>query len=187
MIDSELLIRLARKIKSIRSIKNMTLSDLAKQSHVSKGLLSKIENSHTIPSLPVFLGIIHALDIPLKDFFDGVDLLQGRNYLLVKRTESPQSKATDGFSYLSVMTQNLHENSMQMVILQVAPGARSTPSTTDGHELKYIISGKCDYYLNEEIIHLEEGDSFYFDGSKPHMPVNRGRIPVIMLVIYFLK
>lgn len=189
MVDSELLPRVAKKIKAIRSTRNLTLAELSKQANVSKGLLSKIENSRTTPSLPVFLGIVNALGVSLTDFFEGIDVLQGKEYLLIKRAErqAVQKEDREGFSYWSVMTQHLHGNSMQMVVLQVEPGARSTPSTTDGHELKYIISGQCDYYLNEEIVRLEEGDSFYFDGSKPHMPVNRGMVPVVMLVIYFLK
>ncbi|HEY5823740.1 MAG TPA: XRE family transcriptional regulator [Cyclobacteriaceae bacterium] len=189
MIDSELLPRVAKKIKALRSNKNLTLAELSKQSNVSKGLLSKIENSRTIPSLPVFLGIVNALGVTLKDFFEGMDLLRGREYLLIKKNDRQpiQKEEREGFSYWFIMTQHLPGSSMQLVLLQVAPGARSTPSTTDGHELKYILAGHCDYYINEEIVRLEEGDALYFDGSKPHMPVNRGINPVVMLVIYFLK
>ena len=189
MIDSELLPRVAKKIRALRSNRNLTLAELSKNSNVSKGLLSKIENSRTIPSLPVFLGIVNALGVSLKDFFEGMDLLQGKDYLLIKRgdRQSIQKEDREGFSYSFIMTQQLPGSSMQVVILSVMPGARSTPSSTDGHELKFILSGSCDYYINEEVVRLEEGDAMYFDGSKPHMPVNRGMNPVVMLVIYFLK
>jgi transcriptional regulator with XRE-family HTH domain len=189
MIDSELLPRVAKKIKALRSNQNMTLAELSRSASVSKGLLSKIENSRTVPSLPVFLGIVNALGVSLKDFFDGMDLLRGKEYLLIKKTDRQpmQKEEREGFKYSFVMTQHLPGSSMQAVILSVDPGARSKPFTTDGHELKFILSGYCDYYINEEIIHLEEGDAIYFDGNKSHMPVNRGMVPVVMLVIYFLK
>src|ERR1700755_2246130 len=133
MIDSELLPRVAKKIRALRSNRNLTLAELSKNSNVSKGLLSKIENSRTIPSLPVFLGIVNALGVSLKDFFEGMDLLQGKDYLLIKRgdRQSIQKEDREGFSYSFIMTQQLPGSSMQVVILSVMPGARSTPSSTD--------------------------------------------------------
>lgn len=189
MIDSELLPRVAKKIKALRSNKNLTLAELSKNSNVSKGLLSKIENSRTIPSLPVFLGIVNALGITLKDFFDGMDLLRGKDYLLIKKEDQQiiHKEEREGFSYRFLLSQSVPGSSMEMVLLTVQPGARSKPTITDGHEVKFILSGQCDYYINEEIIHLDEGDTLYFDASKPHMPVNRSPSPVVMLVTYYLK
>jgi transcriptional regulator with XRE-family HTH domain len=189
MLAPEVLPQVAKKIKSIRTKKNLTLLEVSKNSNVSKGLLSKIENSRTIPSLPVFLGIVNALGVNFKDFFDDIDLMQGKEYLLIRDADQhfTQKEGREGFIYKSVLAQNIHSHSIDVVILQVMPGARSTLTTTDGFELKYILKGQCDYYINEQIIHLREGDTLYFDASKPHMPVNRGTDPVVMLVVYFLN
>jgi len=189
MIDSELLPRVAKKIRTIRSSKNLTLADLSQASNVSKGLLSKIENSRTIPSLPVFLGIVNALGVSLKDFFSDMDLMQGKEYLHIKKESrrAMQKEEREGFRYEFIMAQNLQGSAMEAVILTVQPGARSKPTSTDGYEFKLIMSGYCDYYINEDIIRLEEGDAIYFDASRPHMPVNRGAHPVVMLVLYFLN
>ena len=189
MIDSELLPRVAKKIRTLRSNKNLTLAELSKSSNVSKGLLSKIENSRTIPSLPVFLGIVNALGVSLKDFFEGMDLLQGKEYLLIRKDDRQPLHKEDreGFSYRFILAQGIPGSTMEIVILTVQPGARSKPTTTDGFELKYVLAGSCDYYINEEMVRLDEGDVIYFDASKPHMPVNRSSAPVVMMVIYFLK
>lgn len=189
MIDSELLPRVAKKIRTIRQQKNLTLAELSQASDVSKGLLSKIENSRTIPSLPVFLGIINALGVTLKDFFSDMDLMQGKEYVLIKKSQRRpmQKEEREGFTYEFIMAQNLQGSAMEAAILTVQPGARSKPTSTDGYEFKFILSGFCDYYINEEIIRLDEGDAIYFDASRPHMPVNRGSGPVIMMVLYYLK
>ena len=76
-----------KKFRSTRLEKNLTIQQLATRTHVSKGLLSKIENSRTIPSLPVFVTLIQSLEISLKEFFQDMVLANGKNYLLVKKDQ----------------------------------------------------------------------------------------------------
>ena len=75
---------------------------------------------------------------------------------------------------------------METVLLTLRPKAKNKPTTADGFEFKYIVSGDCDYYILDEKIQLQEGDSIYFDASKPHYPVNNTKRKVVMLVHYFL-
>jgi transcriptional regulator with XRE-family HTH domain len=189
MIDADLLPQVAKKIRELRSTRHLSLAELSRLSNVSKGLLSKIENSRTIPSLPVFLGVVNALGVSMKDFFDGMDMLQGKDFLLIKKEQQQviTKENREGFHYQFITAQNIPNSAVEMVILTVMPGARSLPTTTDGYELKYILSGICDYYVNETAVTLEAGDSLFFDARKPHMPVNRGIDPVVMLVLYFLS
>ena len=65
-MNEELLLLLGDKIKTKRTLKNITLEQLATKAGVSKGLISQIENNRTVPSLPVLFNIIHSLDEDLK-------------------------------------------------------------------------------------------------------------------------
>jgi transcriptional regulator with XRE-family HTH domain len=188
MVDNEVVIRIAQKIRSTRLEKNMTIQQLATRTNVSKGLLSKIENSRTVPSLPVFVTLIQSLDISLKEFFRDIVLINGKDYLLVKKDQySPMEReGRVGFNYQHILSQTLTTCTMEAVILEVEPGAKGRPSTTDGYEFKYMISGSCEYQINDETIVLEEGDSIYFDASLPHIPINNTKKKAVMLVIYFI-
>lgn len=57
--------------------------------------------------------------------------------------------------------------------------------TTEGLEFKFVISGKCQYQFNHELIELSAGDAVFFDASTPHLPINPFTKAAIMLVIYF--
>jgi transcriptional regulator with XRE-family HTH domain len=188
MIDNEVVTRIAQKIRTTRLEKNMTIQQLATRTNVSKGLLSKIENSRTLPSLPVFITLIQSLDISLKEFFEDMVLINGKEYLLVKKDQyaAVDREGREGFNYRYVLSQTLTNCSMEVVLLGLEPGAKGRPSTTDGYEYKYIISGNCEYVINDKTIYLEEGDSIYFDASVPHLPINRSKKKVEMLVIYFV-
>jgi transcriptional regulator with XRE-family HTH domain len=188
MVDNEVVSRIAQKIRATRLEKNLTIQQLATRSNVSKGLLSKVENSRTIPSLPVFVSIIQSLDISLKEFFHDMVLTNGKDYLLVKKDDyTPlEREGRSGFHYQFILSQNITNCSMDAVLLTLEPGAKGKPTTTDGYEFKYLLSGSCEYQINNEVILLEEGDSIYFDASIPHVPLNHSRKKVIMLVIYFI-
>jgi len=187
-MEDELINRIGKRIKELRRERGLTLQVLSERSQVTKGLLSKIENSRTIPSLPVFLKLIQGLEMSAKDFFENIALLHGKNYLHIKRKDyqAIQKEDRPGFDYQFILGQSLMNNTLEAVLLTVHPKADSIPTTTDGFEFKYIISGRCHYYLDGEQILLEEGDSLYFDATKPHHPVNNFRKKVVMLVLYFL-
>lgn len=188
MIDNEVVSRIAQKIRAARLGKNLTIQEVARRSNVSKGLLSKIENSRTIPSLPVFISLIHSLDLSLKEFFEDMVLMNGKDFVLIKKDEyKPMVREErSGFHYLHVLSQNITNCTMEVTLLTLDPGSKGKPTTTDGYEFKYLLQGKCDYYINQESVQLNEGDSIYFDASKPHLPVNNSRKKAVMLVVYFI-
>lgn len=179
---------IAQKIRELRIQKGVTLQTLSERTSLSKGLLSKIENSRTIPSLPVFLNLAHALGSDPAEFFH---LLQtnGKKFIHVKKEvyEKNKKEGRNGFDYEFILSQSLQACSMQSYLLTIHPKADSRPTITDGFELKYIVHGHCDYRVGEDVIYLNEGDSLFFDASQPHMPINNGKGKVIMLVIYFIK
>jgi transcriptional regulator with XRE-family HTH domain len=188
MVNNSIVSRIAQKIRATRLEKNLTLQELARRSSVSKGLLSKIENSRTIPSLPVFVSLIQSLDISLKEFFHDMVLTNGKDYLLVKRDQyiSVDRETGAGVNYRHILSQNIVHSTMEATILTVEPGAAGNTSSVDGYGFKYVLSGSCEYQINHESIRLEEGDSLYFDASAPHLPVNRSRRRTVLLAIYFL-
>lgn len=48
-----------------------------------------------------------------------------------------------------------------------------------------MIAGECFYTIGNEEVLLKEGDSIFFDGRIPHVPVNKGKFSAKMLVLYF--
>jgi transcriptional regulator with XRE-family HTH domain len=189
MVDNQVVSRIAQKIRSTRLEKNLTIQELATRTHVSKGLLSKIENSRTIPSLPVFVTLIQSLEISLKEFFQDMVLYNGKNYLLVKKDQYVPLEREDksgGLNFKFVLSQNITNCTMEIVMLTLESGGKGKSSTTNGYKFNYIVSGSCEYHINNDIFLLDEGDSIYFDATVPHMPLNRSRRKFVALSIHFI-
>lgn len=182
------LIGIGKRIKEIRKQGNKTISDIAKLAEVTGGLISRIENGRTIPSLPVLLKIINSLDIEVTEFFNGMAKVNGANFIVSRKEDNSSIEKEDsavGFNYTYIFGKQLSSLGFETVLLEVQPNSEREKVTTDAYEFKYMLTGECYYIIGEEEVLLKEGDSVFFDGRIPHVPVNRSDASTKMLVIYF--
>ena len=185
-----ILVEIAKKIRSLRQARNLTLHEVAERAEVSKSLLSKVENGRTVPSLPVLVAVIQSLEVDMSSFFEDIGFGQGANLPYIhQRAEDYQpferERAT-GFSYRHVLNQSLQDTTLEVVLLDLQPGSEREPLTTDGYEYKFVLRGEVEYQIGENTVQLATGDSLFFDGRVPHVPINRGEEVASMLVVYLL-
>lgn len=186
-MDSYLL-NIGKKIRKIRKEKQFIISKVAADAGVSNGLISRIENGRTIPSLPVLLSIIAALETEISSFFDVMERDLKKKYIVTRHneyTEIEKEVEAEGFVYQFIFNKSLNSLGFEAVLLEVMPNSKRDKVITDAYEYKYILTGEISYIIEEEEIKLSAGDSLFFDGRLPHVPVNKGTIPSKMLVLYF--
>jgi transcriptional regulator with XRE-family HTH domain len=189
-MEEGIIIQISNRIKERRREKNITVQELALRANVSKGLISQIENSRTIPSLIVLIDIIKALEIDLNEFFKDIRSKGNDLPFLVKRKndyEHFEKEHAAGFHYQRIFTQAISQSTIDIVILELEPNASRPLAETDAFEYKYVLTGEIEYQFNDEKIVLNQGDSLLFDGHIPHTPKNLGTTTAIMLVIYFFE
>ncbi|MGN6398520.1 MAG: helix-turn-helix domain-containing protein [Mucilaginibacter sp.] len=189
-MEEDIIIQISNRIKEKRREKNITVQELAQRANVSKGLISQIENSRTIPSLVVLIEIVKALEIDLNEFFKDIRSKSAELPILIKRKEEYEHFEKEhaiGFHYHRIFTQSINPSTVDIVILELEPDAARPLVETDAFEYKYILSGEIEYQFNEDKILLRQGDSMLFDGRIPHTPRNTGTQTASMLVIYFFE
>ncbi len=189
-MEQDVLIQISNRIKERRREKNITVQELAARANVSKGLISQIENSRTIPSLIVLIEIIKALEIDLNEFFKDIRSKTDDELILVKRKNEYdhfEKEHATGFHYQRIFTQSISQSTIDIVILELQPGADRPLVETDAFEYKYVLNGEIEYQFNDKKIELSQGDSMLFDGRIPHTPKNTGTAVASILVIYFFE
>ena len=75
---------------------------------------------------------------------------------------------------------------MEPFLAQVDPlpeGKSYRKNTHNGQEFDYIVEGVMELTLGEKIMVLKEGDSVYFDATKPHRMQALGGKPVKFLCV----
>lgn len=189
-MEDDVLIQISNRIKDKRREKNITVQELAIRANVSKGLISQIENSRTIPSLVVLIDIIKALEIDMNVFFKDIHSPDANSPLIIRRKadyEHFEKEHAEGFHYQRIFTQSIKSSTVDIVILELQPDAHRPQVETEAYEYKYILSGTIEYQFGEKSYTLAEGDSMLFDGRIPHTPKNTGTTKASMLVIYFFE
>ncbi|MGB3151078.1 MAG: helix-turn-helix transcriptional regulator, partial [Maribacter sp.] len=134
------LIGIGKRIKDIRKEGNSTISDIAQKAGVTGGLISRIENGRTIPSLPVLLKIISSLDVEVIDFFNGMPQVNGANFIVSRKEENSIIEKEDeavGFEYTYIFGKQLSSLGFETVLLEVRPNSKRDKVTTDAFEFKY--------------------------------------------------
>lgn len=188
-MQEDILIQISNKIRGARKGKNATVQDLATKARVSKGLISQVENNRTIPSLPVLLAIIRALNLDLNDFFKDIVPSAKTPKVLVKNANEYQKfekEKVKGFSYKRILTRDIKNLPIDIVLLELKKGAkRHTLVHTEAYEYKYMIKGSVQYLIDGKKYPLKEGSSLFFDGRLGHTLLNAGKSDAQILVVYF--
>ncbi|UNY98501.1 XRE family transcriptional regulator [Zhouia spongiae] len=182
------IIGIGKRIKEIRKDNKKTISDIASRADVSNGLISRIENGRTIPSLPVLFNIIKALEVEVTDFFLGMPNSNGASYILTRSSDFSVIEKEDdaeGFLYKYIFSKQLSSMGFEAVLLEVSPGSKRGKVITEAFEFKYMLSGSCKYIIGDDEVTVNEGDAIFFDGRIPHVPVNESKGKAKMLVMYF--
>ena len=183
------LIKLGSSIKSFRKEQNLTLAILSELTGLTAGLLSRIENFRTLPSLPVLLKIAEALKVTPAELLSGIGETSSPAWTLVRKDDraAVERENNKGFMYEMLLdTESLGCN-LQTLILNIEPGAVREKVKTDGDQFIFVLKGNIIFYLGDEKINLSEGDILFFDGNIEHVPENPGSEIAILLAVYLLK
>ena len=172
-------------IRDLRLQQRLTIADVASQAHISRGMLSKIENGQTSPSLATLHELSKALQVPVTSFFRGFEEERSATFVQAGQGLPIERRGTraghqyqllgHGFSrglavepYLVTLT----ENSDVFPIFQ-----------HDGVEFLYILQGEVGYRHGDKLYHMKPGDSLYFDSDAPHGPEELRKLPIRFLSV----
>ena len=175
---------LATQLRELRTRRGWSLAKLADETQMSKGMLSKIENGQTTPSLSTLVRLANALDAPLTAFFRGLD--EETDVLLVKAGRglelSPRSEAGHLYQLLGA-TRGPHHIMEPMLVTLLERTEVFPLYQHAGTEFLFMISGEMQYGVGGSTYLLEPGDALQFDGEAPHGPRTLITMPVQFLSV----
>ena len=183
------LIQIGVALRELRLAQNKTLDDIAEITGLSKSLISKIENFRTIPSLPVLANLCKALKTDMADLVQGIGVKQSAPYTLIPSDQRKRitRDESEGFLYENIFNDNINATLFDSFVLTINPDAKRDAVTTDGMQMVYILQGRIEFHLGDDVLPLAEGDALYFDGRIPHVPVNKTKNNAKLLAIYLLN
>ena len=185
--EKHLEVAIGREVKNYRKQHNITVAELAKSTGLSIGMLSKIENGMTSPSLTTLQTLANALSVPLTSFFKGFE--ESREAVHVKAGKGLEAdrrgtRAGHQYNLLGHIGANTSGVIVEPYIITLTEEADIFPDFQhDGIELIYMLEGEVEYRHGDKIFLLEPGDSLFFDADAPHGPRKHIKLPARYLSI----
>lgn len=183
--DNQLEVAIGRQVRQFRQQLNMTVVEVAKLAGMSRGMLSKIENGLTSPSLATLRALAKALNVPVTSLFrkfeeqhDASFVKAGQGLLIERRG----SRAGHRYHLLGHSVGSNHVVEPYLVTLteksEVFPLFQH-----DGVEFIYILEGEVLYRHGSSTYQMAPGDSLFFDADTPHGPEELLKLPIRLLSV----
>lgn len=162
--------RIGTKLKHLRKLRGLSLTEVARDVGCSEGYVSKIENDKAAPSLTVLHRIAAVLGTNLAYLFDSV----GDEDAVVVRVGSRPIIELDplrqgqGISLERVIPY-ASRHLLQCNIHIVEPGGTSDGQIQhEGEEVGYVLEGQVELQVGGKSYTLNCGDTFHFPSDRPH-------------------
>lgn len=176
---------IGRQVRNFRKRLDMTVTELARQAGLSSGMLSKIENGVTSPSLATLQSLSEALNVPVTALFrqyeeqrDATFVRSGEGLKIDRRgTRSGHQYRLLGHSFSKDVT-------MEPYVVTLTEESEVFPLFQhQGNELIYMLEGEMDYQHGGASYRLAPGDSLFFDGNAPHGPQMLVKSPISFVCV----
>ncbi|MBA3339620.1 MAG: helix-turn-helix transcriptional regulator [Geodermatophilaceae bacterium] len=176
---------IAERVREFRRGRGWTVGMLAAESGLSKGMLSKIENAQSSPSLATLARLSEALGVPVTAFFRGLSEEQDLVYVKAGGGLDIQHKGSGpGHRYQMLGTMRAPYDSLEPMLVTLTERTEVFPLYQHaGTELLFMITGKMEYCYGDQRYLLEPGDAMQFVGEVMHGPGELLTLPIQFLAI----
>jgi len=178
---------IGREVRNFRRQQGMTVADLAAVTGLSIGMLSKIENGNTSPSLTTLQVLSHAFSVPVTAFFRTYE--ERREAQHVKAGEHLEierrgTRAGHQYHLLGHIGSNNSGVVVEPYMITLSKESDTFPTFQHGGlELLFMLEGEVDYRHGEQVYPLRPGDSLFFDADAPHGPEVLVQLPARYLSV----
>lgn len=165
-------IAIGRQVRTFRKRLNLTVANVAKQAQLSSGMLSKIENGLTSPSLATLNALANALQVPVTSLFRGYE--EQRDVTVIKAGEGliiERRGSGAGHQYQLLGHTIGKPYTIEPYLITISDQSEVFPVFQhSGTELIYMLEGRVTYRHGDKTHTLEPGDSMFFDAEASHGP-----------------
>lgn len=183
--ENSLEVAIGHQVREYRTKLGMTVADLGRQANLSPGMLSKIENGVTSPSLSTLQSLSRALNVPVTAFFRKFEEQRDATFVKSGQGLAIERRGTRAGHQYHLLGHTIGKN------LVVEPYLVTLTEQSDvfplfqhsGLEFIYLLEGEVAYRHGNKLYAMEAGDSLFFDADAPHGPEELRKLPIRLLSV----
>jgi transcriptional regulator with XRE-family HTH domain len=185
--DNVLEVAIGREVRAFRKKLGITVSDLARATGLSLGMLSKIENGVTSASLTTLQRLSRALGVPVTALFrrfeerrDAVFVHAGQGLVIERRG----TRAGHQYQLLGHTGGTSSGLVVEPYLITLSEKSDVFPLFQhSGLEFLYMLEGEVVYRHADKLYTMKPGDSLFFDADAPHGPEELVKLPIRFLSV----
>lgn len=178
------LIHVAAQIKAARRQRGLTLDQLAAQTALDKGYLSRVERGLKSPSIATVLKIAKALDVSVAQLFGETvddDAIQVTRAHQRVRFDHPANLPGSHFEGL---TRVIGRHGLEAFLMYPSDDfAADGQAEHHGEELLFVLEGRLEVRFADRTLTLDKGDSVLFPGHLKHEVRRIGKTGCALIVV----
>ena len=178
---------IGREVRAHRRQQNITVAELAQLTGISIGMVSKIENGNTSPSLSTLQTLSNTLGVTLTSFFRRFE--ESRSAIHTKAGEGVEmeragTRAGHQYNLLGHIGSNASGVMVEPYLITLNEESDIFPTFQhDGIEMLYMLEGEVSYRHGDDLYVLKSGDTLFFDADAPHGPEILHELPARYLSV----
>ena len=189
--QQDLTVDVAERVKRAREQRGLSLLDISRRTGLEVSLLAEIEQGQSAPPLGTIIKLAKALEMKMGYFISGDEL---RPFTIVRRGDRKVVSRYDskrdkhyGYGYESLAPYK-KDRHMEPFLVTLQPATtKEERSTHDGQEFIFVLRGRMEVRLGEEIHVLESGDAIYYDSTVPHLVKCHGQETTEILAVLYAE
>jgi transcriptional regulator with XRE-family HTH domain len=183
--EIDLEVSIGRRVRLLRQRLQLTATELAAEAGLSPGMLSKIENGGTSPSLSTLRALARALNVPMTSFFADFEERRDCSYVHAGQGVLIERRGTKAGHRYELLGHSLSGDIVvEPYLITLSEDANPyTQFQHDGMEFIYMLSGKVIYRHADKLYPMSPGDALFFDAAAPHGPEELVQRPTTYLSI----
>jgi transcriptional regulator with XRE-family HTH domain len=183
--DNDLEVSIGREVREFRQKMELTVAELAKLSGLSIGMLSKIENGLSSPSLSTLKALSKALNIPVTAFFRKYEEERDASYVPAGTGLIIERRGTRAGHQYQLLGHSIDKRiAVEPYLITLTEESEVFPLFQhSGMEFIYMLEGKVNYRHGDKLYRLEPGDALFFNADAPHGPDELTNLPARFLSI----
>lgn len=176
---------IGREVRRFREKLGLTIAELAKTAGLSAGMLSKIENGATSPSLASLQALGGALQVPVTALFRGFEEVRDASFVKAGQGLTIERRGTRAGHQYQLLGHSPHGPVMvEPYLITLTHESDVFPTFQHaGLEFLYMLEGNVVYRHADKTYDMHPGDALFFDADAPHGPEELRRLPIRFLSV----
>ncbi len=158
---------IATRVRELRELSEISLQEMADHLNVSLETYEDYENGKVDVPASILFEIANKLNVSMSLLLTGEEPRM-HIFSVTRKGEGVEVERRKQYLYQNLAGKFVHKKAEPFIVTVEPKEEKPSVYSHPGQEFDYVLEGTLKFYIHDNEIVLEEGDSIFFDSSYGH-------------------